>query len=236
MRSNGIMIRLSILTLALVSCICGSDASAAPPVAPDTIQARAQGCSTCHGSYGQGSSDEYFPRIAGKPQGYIFNQLQNFRDGRRSYPPMNYLLAYMHDDYMAELASFFASQKLTNQAPIGTTSKLDPTAERLVKEGISARGIPPCTSCHGPKLTGIEPGIPALVGLHERYITAQIEAWRVGTRRAKNPDCMHDIAIRLNEDEIKSIAAWLASQQPPSPAIPAAAGTWRTPLTCGSQP
>jgi cytochrome c553 len=234
MRGNEIMTRLAILTLAF-ACICGN-AAAAPPAAPDTIQARAQGCSTCHGSHGQGGSDEYFPRIAGKPQGYIFNQLQNFRDGRRSYPPMNYLLAYLHDDYLAELASFFASQKLTDQVPMGKASKSSADGERLAKEGIPARGIPPCMSCHGPGLTGIEPGIPALVGLHERYITAQIESWRVGTRRAKSPDCMHDIATRLNEDEIKSVAAWLASQQPPSPATPAAAGKWRTPLTCGSQP
>jgi len=230
------MNHLGIVTLtATLAFACGG-ASAATPAAPDTIQARAQGCSTCHGSYGQGSSDDYFPRIAGKPQGYIFNQLQNFRDGRRSYPPMNYLLAYMQDDYLAELAAFFAAQKLTGQVAIGQESKASAGGEQLIEHGDPARGIPPCVACHGTKLTGIEPGIPALLGLHERYITAQIEAWRVGTRRAKSPDCMHDIAARLNEGEIKSIAAWLASQQPPSPAAPAAAGTWKTPLTCGSQP
>lgn len=226
------MIRVAVLMLA---CVCG-DSLAAPPGAPDGIQERAQGCSTCHGSYGQGGSDEYFPRIAGKPQGYILNQLQNFRDGRRSYPPMNYLLGYLHDDYLAELASFFASQRLTNQFAMGKPSQSTADGERLVKEGIAARGIPPCVSCHGSTLTGIEPGIPALVGLHERYITAQIESWRVGTRRAKSPDCMHDIATRLNENEIKSIAGWLASQQPPSPATPATTGSWKTPLACGSQP
>jgi cytochrome c553 len=228
------MNRIAIVALVLASAWGG--AGAAAPAAPATIQARAQGCSTCHGSYGQGSSDDYFPRIAGKPQGYIFNQLQNFRDGRRSYPPMNYLLAYMHDDYLAELASFFASQQLSGQVPIGKASEASAGGERLVEKGDPARGIPPCVACHGRRLTGIEPGIPALVGLHERYITAQIEAWRVGTRRAKSPDCMHDIATRLTEGEINSIAAWLASQRPPSPAMPAVAGTWRTPLTCGSQP
>jgi cytochrome c553 len=85
-------------------------------------------------------------------------------------------------------------------------------------------------------LTGIEPGIPALVGLHARYISAQLEAWRVGTRHATAPDCMHDIATKLSEPEITAIAGWLAAQRPPSPAVAAAAGSWRTPLTCGSQP
>jgi cytochrome c553 len=30
-------------------------------------------------------------RIAGKPAGYLYNQLLNFRDGRRNYPLMTYI-------------------------------------------------------------------------------------------------------------------------------------------------
>ena len=88
---------------------------------PDTIAARAQGCATCHGNQGQGTHDNFFPRIAGKPEGYLFNQLQNFRDGRRSYPPMSYLLAYLHDDYLREIAHFFAQQKIPFDAPEKST-------------------------------------------------------------------------------------------------------------------
>ena len=76
------------------------------------ISARVQGCATCHGAAGEGSQDENFPRIAGKPAGYLFNQLQNFREGRRSYPPMNYLLGYLHDDYFKDMATFFAGQRI----------------------------------------------------------------------------------------------------------------------------
>ena len=220
----------------LFTFMLGITLAASADTAPDTIEARAQGCSTCHGSHGQGSADEYFPRIAGKPKGYLFNQLQNFRDGRRSYPPMNYLLAYLHDDYLAELASYFASSPLLQQAPLGKRMPDYVLGEQLVKHGNPARGVPACIACHGPSLTGIEPGIPALVGLHARYITAQIEAWRVGTRHATNPDCMHEIATRLNEAEISAVAGWLAAQRPPSPATAAAAGSWKIPLTCGSEP
>jgi cytochrome c553 len=36
----------------------------------DSMEARVQGCVTCHGQSGQGTSNEYFPRIVGKPAAY----------------------------------------------------------------------------------------------------------------------------------------------------------------------
>jgi cytochrome c553 len=215
---------------------------AATPVghggAPDTIAARVQGCATCHGPSGEGTADVNFPRIAGKPAGYISNQLKNFRDGLRSYPPMNYLLQYLHDDYFAEMAAFFAAQRVPYGPPERSTlpvSELQ-VGERLAHEGDPGHAIPPCMACHGPQLTGINPGIPGLIGLRSRYISAQLEAWRAGTRRANAPDCMYEIASRLTDTQITQVAAWLATQPIPAAFAPAPQGTWKPPLTCGSQP
>ena len=206
--------------------------------APDTIDARVQGCSTCHGNVGQGTTDASFPRIAGKPAGYLFNQLQNFRDGRRSYPPMNYLLEYLHDDYFTDMAAFFSAQHVPFAPPEKSTLPASELAagEHLVHQGDAAHGIPPCVACHGPQLNGINPGIPGLIGLHSRYISGQIEAWRAGTRHAKAPDCMSEIANRLTETQITQVATWLATQPAMAMPTPAAQGTWKTPLACGSQP
>ncbi len=57
----------------------------------DTVEQRAQPCLPCHGKEGRAGPDGYYPRIAGKPAKYLFNQLVNFRDGRRFFPMMNYL-------------------------------------------------------------------------------------------------------------------------------------------------
>ena len=215
---------------------CAVSLADEPAGAPDTLEARAQGCSTCHGAHGEGTKDLNFPRIAGKPAGYLFNQLQNFRDGQRSYPPMNYLLAYMHDDYMAELAGYFSAQPVVQQTAIEPSQADNLAGERLVHGGDLAAGVPACILCHGSRLTGIEPGIPGLIGLNSRYIAAQLVSWRVGTRHAKSPDCMHDIATRLTETQIRQAAAWLAAQPPAVPTAPAKAGTWATPIPCGSEP
>ena len=77
----------------------------------DSMEARVQGCATCHGQGGQGTSNDYFPRIAGKPAAYLYNQLVAFRDGKRVYPPMNYLVAYLPDAYLSEIAEHFAKQR-----------------------------------------------------------------------------------------------------------------------------
>lgn len=233
------MRRLLFCAMLLVPLIIGTGVRAdAPAKAPDTIAARVQGCATCHGTSGQGTPDANFPRIAGKPAGYLFNQLQNFRDGRRSYPPMNYLLQYLHDDYFTDMAAFFAAQHIAFAPPETGALPANQLAAgaQLVHKGDAAHGIPPCVACHGVELTGINPGIPGLIGLHSRYISGQIEAWRAGTRHAKPPDCMSDIARRLSETQITAVAAWLASQPAPAISTPAAQGAWKTPLACGSQP
>jgi cytochrome c553 len=222
----------------ILACVlAGGLAQAAElSVAPDTIEARAQGCVTCHGPHGEGVKDLNFPRIAGKPAGYLLNQLRNFRDGQRSYPPMNYLVAYLHDDYLEELANYFAAQDVKQASPFGPTAVAPAAGERLVRQGDESRNIPACVLCHGRSLTGIEPGIPGLVGLNSRYIAAQLVSWRVGTRHAKKPDCMREIASRLSETDIGAVSAWLAAQPAPSQATPATVGSWKTALPCGSEP
>ncbi len=224
--------KLMILGLSLY----GSAHAADTVRAPDTIAARAQGCSTCHGAQGEGTPDLNFPRIAGKPAGYITHQLLNFRDGQRSYPPMNYLLAYLHDDYLQELAAYFAAQPVPPHKAIGSASAADAKGGRLVTQGDRAHGIPACTQCHGTRLTGLEPGIPGLIGLNGRYIAAQLVSWRVGTRHANAPDCMSLIASRLSETQIRQVSTWLAAQASVDPTTAAPAGSWKTPMVCGSEP
>lgn len=205
---------------------------------PDTMAARVLACAPCHGAEGEGVKDPYFPRLAGKPVGYLYNQLVAFRDGRRRYPPMNYLLEYLPKDYLREIADYFAAQRPPLPPPAIPDVGADALAhgEALVTQGDSAREIPACTSCHGPELTGMEPGIPGLLGLRATYISAQLGAWRYGTRTAAAPDCMQLVASRLTEADVKAIAAWLASRPAPENLPPVKKGSYALPFACGSEP
>jgi cytochrome c553 len=203
----------------------------------DSIEARVQGCVTCHGQQGQGTADGYFPRIAGKPAGYLYNQLAAFRDGTRSYPPMNYLVAYLPDAYLKDIAAYFAAQRppFHVQAPSPANVVAAERGRVLAISGDSAKGIPACIACHGKNLAGMEPGIPGLAGLRPAYVVGQLTRWKVGERRAVEPDCMKRIASRLSDHDITSVAAWLSQQAPPSEASPEPSNLVRMPLACGSQ-
>lgn len=202
------------------------------------MAARVEACTPCHGNQGEGTSDVYFPRLAGKPAGYLYNQLLAFKNGRRKYPPMNYLLEYLSDPYLQEMADYFAEQRpaLPAAAPSDVSPQVLQQGQILAARGDPARQIPACGSCHGPGLTGMEPGIPGLLGLRPNYVSAQLGAWRYGTRTAKGPDCMQLVAARLTEADVTAVAAWLASRPAPANNAPAPKGAYVLPFACGSQP
>ncbi|MGA7811491.1 c-type cytochrome, partial [Caballeronia sp.] len=122
------------------------------------MQARVMGCAACHGGQGQGTDNDYYPRLAGKPAGYLYNQLLAFRDGRRKYPPMNYLLAYLPDAYLKQIADYFAAERPPFPAPTAVTANAATLAlgKSIVSNGDSSRKIPACAACHGGALTGME--------------------------------------------------------------------------------
>lgn len=224
--------------LLLTAAPAFADDEAVPRVTDVTsMDARVQGCVTCHGQEGQGTKNGYFPRIAGKPAGYLYNQLIAFRDGTRRYAPMNYLVAYLPDAYLKEMAEFYARQRppfAPKEAPKGDAALIE-RGKTIVRVGDGSKQLPACIACHGTGLTGMEPGVPGLVGLRPTYVAAQLTRWRVGERRAAEPDCMKRIATRLSERDVAAVAAYMALQDPPRDAAPESANLVRMPMACGSQ-
>lgn len=227
-------LRLSVLLSAL---LIAAGALAAPPV-EDSLAQRAQACTLCHGKQGRAAADGYYPRLAGKPQGYLQQQLLNFRDGRRLYGPMNELLAPLSDAYLAELAGYFAALDLPHAPPQAPSLPAAALArgQALATQGDARRGLPACAACHGDRFNGRQPFVPGLLGLPRDYLNGQLGAWRSGQRRAVEPDCMARIARLLQPEEINAISQWLAAQAVPPGYRPAAPSTAALPLKCGRLP
>lgn len=220
----------------LVALLWLGTATAAPSVDPDTMAQRMLPCAACHGEQGRASSDGYYPRIAGKPAGYLYRQLLNFREGRRLHAQMSYLLERQSDAYLREMAEYFAGLSLPYPpaAPPAVDAAMLRRGLRLVREGDADRSIPSCQACHGERLTGVAPDVPGLLGLPYDYLMSQFGAWQQGNRRAVAPDCMAEIAHRLRPEEVTASAAWLASQSMPADTRPAAGFTRPLPMRCGS--
>ncbi|HVW66003.1 MAG TPA: cytochrome c4 [Nitrosospira sp.] len=193
-------------------------AVAAPVDVPDTMAERVKPCAACHGLESAAGRDGFYPRLAGKPKGYLFNQLRDFRDGRRYYRPMALLLENLSDEYLMEMASHFADlkQPYPPPEPANLTPGEAALARRLIENGDPARNIPACVECHGKALMGTPPYIPGLLGLPRMYMVAQFGAWRSGgLLRGRKANCMSEIGKQLTAEESNALAAWLASRPMP---------------------
>jgi cytochrome c553 len=219
----------------LLACVLLARAADAAPF-EDTMAQRTLACTVCHGAQGRAGPDGFYPRIAGKPEGYLFNQLLNFRDGRRHYGAMTRLLDPLSDAYLREIAGHFSSLELPYAPPSAPRAPADvlDRGRRVAMEGDPASRLPACAACHGAALTGVQPNTPGLLGLPPDYLQAQLGAWRTGQRRAHAPDCMAQVAKALSPQDLNAVAAWLASQ--PLPAQPRAIERLPSPapLACGS--
>jgi cytochrome c553 len=207
----------------------------------DNMAERTRACTACHGDQGRAGPDGYYPRLAGKPAGYLHNQLRNFAEGRRHYGIMTRLVDPLTDTYMGDIAAHFASLHLPYPPP--TPSQLEPArlarGQQIVRQGDASRGLPACAQCHGERLTGVLPHVPGLLGLPLDYLNAQLGAWQTGQRKAHAPDCMAEVVKRIPNEDVIAVSSWLASQPlpadtrpAPAPARPLSDPAWR----CGSAP
>jgi cytochrome c553 len=238
------VLAMSILAAALPVTATAADAAPQTSNASGALQVneamakRTAACTACHGMEGRATAEGYFPRIAGKPAGYLYNQLINFREGRRQYPLMIYIVDHLSDVYLMEMAQYFSSLHPPYPPPqsLNVAPAVLERGRVLAMKGDPSRNVPACIACHGPKLTGIEPTIPGVLGLPHDYLNAQFGAWRNGTRQAAAPDCMATITARLTPADINAVSSWLASQPVPEDMKPLPELPAKLPMECGSVP
>jgi cytochrome c553 len=222
----------------LLGLVLAASARAEPPRPfADTIEQRMQACVVCHGERGGGVIGAAFPRLAGQPAAYLAAQMKAFRDGVRTYAPMNFLMARQSDAYFAEIAAWFA-QQTPDPAVIDArrSEPLDRAAFEagrvLVRDGRPGENLPACTACHGVALAGVvEPAIPALAGMPRDFLIEQVGSWKTGSHRSPEPNCMSQIAKRMSGSDIVAAATWLTLQRPEQKPAPRAGPL---PIACGS--
>jgi len=208
----------------------------------DPMAQRTQACTGCHGPQGKSGPDGYYPRLAGKPAGYLYNQLRNIQEGRRHYAPMQGLLATLNDAYLHEIADYFSKLDVAYPPPPAqvTGPAVLLRGQTLAQQGDSALQLPACSQCHGAALTGVLPNTPGLLGLPRDYLNAQLGGWKTGQRKAQTPDCMAHIAKRLTDADVHAVSSWLSQQTVPKvsravakrPALAPGASA----IECGSAP
>ena len=170
-------------------------------------------CGACHGPTGNSSAPNY-PKLAGQSSKYIYEQLSAFKSGKRSNPIMNGQVANLSDQDMKDLAAHFASLKMSP----GVANK-DSLAigDKLYRAGDAARGIPACSSCHGPVGAG-QPslGFPRIGGQNAQYALAALQRLHETSTESLpegNVKMMATIAAKLSDKEMAALASYINGLQ-----------------------
>src|SRR5699024_3113428 len=96
-----------------VLCVLALGHPAVAQDLPDHMEQRLAACTGCHGPHGAGSpEDTRVPRLAGKPAGYLFQQLEYFRHGQRRHAPMEYVVRQLSPAYLRQIAIYFSRQEV----------------------------------------------------------------------------------------------------------------------------
>ncbi len=170
----------------------------------------AMACGTCHGADAMGMAAAGFPRLAGTSAGYTRKQLEDFRSGARSNPVMQPIAAALSDEEMGAVAAMLEARPAPVFASIGRAEKAEGVGPRLALRGVWERNIPECVACHGPGGMGVGESFPPLAGQSTQYLSAQLNAWRQGTRKNDPNDLMGHIARSMTDAEVQAVAEYFA--------------------------
>jgi cytochrome c553 len=181
--------------------------------APPAVQA----CVGCHGSRGEGNPDAGSPRIAGQSAYYLLKQLNSYANQSRRDRVMEPIARGLPPEVRVDIAAHYASL----DAPFDERARSQRPSERgrvLANDGDNALGVPACRNCHGPGGVGEPPNIPYIAGLDAAYHTAELTAWKQGTRTNDAGQQMFRVAAALSAEDISAVAQYYASLTPPKPA------------------
>lgn len=194
----------TIVSLLLALGLAGAAQAAGDPAAG---QAKAVVCGACHGVDGN-SALANFPKLAGQGERYLLKQMQDIKSGARPVVEMTGMLEPLSEQDMADVAAYFASQKMSVGA---ADAALVERGQALFRGGKLAEGMPACTGCHSPDGAGIATaGYPHLGGQHAGYIAKQLTAFREG-ERSNDGDAMimRDIAAKLSNKDIEAVSSYV---------------------------
>ena len=176
---------------ALVALATSAAAQTAPP--------KAALCVACHGEGGR-STITANPILAGQTSRYLYLQLRDFQEGRRSDPQMSPMVKDLTRDELRELADWFSKQKPPVQA-----FKVDAEKARL---GKAKADETLCTMCHLGGFAG-QNEIPRVAGQHYDYVVKQLKDFKA-RRRTNDAGNMTSVSNTLSPTDIENLGHYLA--------------------------
>ncbi|MBS0524782.1 MAG: c-type cytochrome [Proteobacteria bacterium] len=186
------------LCAAMIAVALPSAGRAADP--PASIKSILTTCNACHGPKGV-SSLAQTPSLAAQPNIFTQYQLVFMREGGRKPGAMAAVVKTLTDDQIRDLGAWYESLP-------------PPPALKTGEGGDEARAmaiIKPrhCDSCHKEDFSG-QGETGRLAGQRPDYLIKALEDFRSGERRGRGMGAMMEVSVTLKDDDIQTIATYLA--------------------------
>lgn len=162
-------------------------------------------CVSCHGAAGN-SSIVANPKLSGQFSSYTHKQLVDFTTPNRQQPVMTTFAKMLTAQEKKDIAAWLATQ--AHKPGAAKNKDTVELGRKIYRGGIAEKGVAACASCHGATAAGIPAQYPRLAGQHQDYTTAQLEAFKTGTR-ANSPQ-MTTLSQRLSTAEMRAVADYIA--------------------------
>jgi cytochrome c553 len=159
---------------------------------------KSQACAACHGADGNAPA-AIFPNLAGQTWRYLYIQLKDFKEGRRTNALMTPMVEPLSRQDMIDIANYYAAQP-AKPSPF----KSD---EAKIKLGKAKSDETLCTMCHLGGFAG-QNEIPKVAGQQYDYIVQQLKDFKA-RKRTNDAGNMTSVSQTLSETDIENLAHYI---------------------------
>ena len=184
--------------VAFLAAVASAALAQTPPKPPKPPQAAA--CEACHGPNGNSVIPQN-PSLAGQTWRYVYLQLKDFKEGRRTDPQMTPMAKDLSRDDMIALGNWFAAQK-----PATNQFKAD-SAKVAAGQKVSDAVL--CPMCHLGGFSG-QNEIPRVAGQSYEYVVKQLTDFK-HRRRTNDAGNMTSVAGTLSDQDIENLAHYITT-------------------------
>lgn len=199
MPSNRLPAAIRLALLLITSPLVQAQTTTSVAANTAEVPAKAAVCIACHGPLGNPSLPG-IPALAGQTARYLYLQLRDFQEGRRSNEQMSPMAKDLTRDEMRALGNYFAAQK-------NLPAAFQPDAAKA-RLGKAKADETLCSMCHLGGFAG-QNEIPRVAGQPFDYIVKQLRDFKARTR-TNDAGNMTAVSSTLSDEDILNIAHYIA--------------------------
>ncbi|MFM9835380.1 MAG: c-type cytochrome [Methylophilaceae bacterium] len=161
-------------------------------------------CVACHGIDGS-SIKPHYPILAAQHKTYLYNQLVNFKDGKRQNSEMSVIAPMLSLDDIDKLTTYFSkAARIKEELPEETINIIEAKSKLTIATN-------QCFACH--EYNSGDNTIPSIKGQKYLYILKQLQDFKSG-KRLDSSGKMEQVVLEMSDADMQEIDMNISKQVP----------------------